>query len=146
MVAGMLQEHLQKIANITLERTPSQAMELLEAEPVNTEKKKDQDHTREEPTTNQIEDDQRKRYREMPEVDVRMVREERIHTWNNEADPSPHKNKEWCEPPCDPGVRDCTKSALDAKEVAPEEGLLWCDTQSIRKGPEEGVSWPRSKL
>ena len=52
MVAGMLQEHLQKIANITLERTPSQAMELLEAEPGNTEKKTGQDHIREEPTTN----------------------------------------------------------------------------------------------
>ena len=67
-------------------------------------------------------------------------------TWNNQADPSPHKNKEKHEPPCDPGVRDCTKSTLDAKEVAPEEGLLWCDTQSIRKGPEEGVSQPGLKL
>ena len=35
MVAGMLQEHLQKIANVTLEQTPSQATELLEAEPQN---------------------------------------------------------------------------------------------------------------
>ena len=58
----MLQEHLEKIANITLERTPSQATELLEAEPVNSEKKTDQDNTREEQTTNQIEDNQRKRY------------------------------------------------------------------------------------
>ena len=78
MVAGMLQEHLQKIANITLERTPSQATELLETEPVNTEKKMDQDHTKEEPTVNQIDDDQRKCYQEMPEVDIRMVHEERI--------------------------------------------------------------------
>ena len=54
----MLQEHLQKIANITLERTPSQATELLETEPLNTEKKKDQDHTKEEPTANPIEDEQ----------------------------------------------------------------------------------------
>ena len=66
----MLQENLQKIANITLERTPSQATELLETEPVNSEKKTDQNNTREEPTVNQIEDDQRKRYQEMPEVDV----------------------------------------------------------------------------
>ena len=51
----MLQEHLQKIANITLERTPSQAMELMEAESGNAEKRIDQDHTREEPTLNQIE-------------------------------------------------------------------------------------------
>ena len=57
MVAGMLQEHLQKTANITLERTPSQATELLEAESGNVEKKMDQDHVWEEPTTNQIEHD-----------------------------------------------------------------------------------------
>ena len=58
MVAGMLQEHLQKIANITLKRTPGQATELLGTKLVNSEKKTDQDDTREEPTTNQIEDDQ----------------------------------------------------------------------------------------
>ena len=74
----MLQEHLKKIANITLERTPSQAMELLETKLVDSEKKTDQDNTREEPIANQIEDNQRKRYHKMPEVDIRMVHEERI--------------------------------------------------------------------
>ena len=56
MVAGMLQEHLQKIANATLEQTPSQAMELLEAEPQNSEKESTQDHMKEEPTMSQIEE------------------------------------------------------------------------------------------
>ena len=56
MVAGMLQEHLQKIANVTLERTPSQATELLEAEPQNSEKEKTQDLMKEEPTMSQIEE------------------------------------------------------------------------------------------
>ena len=33
MVAGLLQEHLQKIVNVSLRRIPSQATELLDAEP-----------------------------------------------------------------------------------------------------------------
>ena len=70
MVSGMLQEHLQKIANITLERTPSQATELLGTKLVNPERNADQEDTGEEPAANQIEDDQRKRYLEMPEVHV----------------------------------------------------------------------------
>ena len=78
MVAGMLQEHLQKIANITLERTPSQATELLEAEPQNSEKEKTQDHMKEELTVSQIEEIRGKRYQTMPEVEVRMVRDEEI--------------------------------------------------------------------
>ena len=41
MVSEMLEGHLQKIANITLERTPSQAMELLETELITTKKTPD---------------------------------------------------------------------------------------------------------
>ena len=37
----MVQEHLKKIANITLERTPSQATELLGTKLVNPERKAD---------------------------------------------------------------------------------------------------------
>ena len=74
----MLQEHLQKIANITLKSTPGQATELLGTKLVNSEKKTDQEDMREEPTANQIEDDQGKRYQEMPKVDVQMVHKEKI--------------------------------------------------------------------
>ena len=70
MVAGMLQEHLQKIANVTLQQTPSQAMELLEAESQSSETKETQEPAREEPTINQTEEIRGKRYQAMPEVDV----------------------------------------------------------------------------
>ena len=73
IVGGMLQEHLQKIANITLQQTPSKAMELLEAEPQNSEKEKTQDHMKEEPTMSQIEEIRGKRCQAMPEVDVQTV-------------------------------------------------------------------------
>ena len=73
MVAGMLQEHLQKMANVTLERTPSQATELLEVEPQNSEKEKTPALTEEEPTMSQIEEIRGKRYQAMPEMDVRIV-------------------------------------------------------------------------
>ena len=39
MVAGMLQEHLQKIVNVSLKRTPSQATKLLHTEPQNLQTK-----------------------------------------------------------------------------------------------------------
>ena len=73
MVAGMLQEHLQKIANVTLEQTPSQATELLEAEPQNSEKENTQDLMNEEPNISQIEEIRGKRYQAMPEVDVQII-------------------------------------------------------------------------
>ena len=56
MVAGMLQKHLQKIANVTLQRTPSHATELLEAEPQSSEMEKVQEHAKEEPTISQTEE------------------------------------------------------------------------------------------
>ena len=78
MVSDMLEGHLQKIFNITLERTPTQAMELLGTELVNIEETLDIDKAKKEPAANQMEADQGKRYQEMPEVDVRMVHEEII--------------------------------------------------------------------
>ena len=39
MVAGMLQEHLQKIVKVSLKWTPSQATELLDTEPQNLQTK-----------------------------------------------------------------------------------------------------------
>ena len=73
MVAGMLQEHLQKIANVTLERTPSQATELLEVEPQNSEKEKMPALMKEAPTMSQIEEIRGRCYQAMPEMDVRVV-------------------------------------------------------------------------
>ena len=52
MVSGMLQEHIQKIANKLLERTPSQATELLGTKLVNPERKADQEDMEEEPAAN----------------------------------------------------------------------------------------------
>ena len=78
MVSDMLEGHLQNISNITLERTPCQATELLGTELVSIERTADQEDTEEEPAANQIEDDQGKRYLEMPEVNVRMVYEDKI--------------------------------------------------------------------
>ena len=56
MVAGMLHEHLQKISNVSLKRTPSQATELLDTggQIVPTEKQKGA--TTEEPTINHTEE------------------------------------------------------------------------------------------
>ena len=68
MVSDMLEGHLQKISNITLERTPSQATELLGTELVSTEKVADQEDTEKEPATNQMEDDHGKRYQEIPGI------------------------------------------------------------------------------
>ena len=62
MVSEMLEEHLQKVSKITLNRVPSQAMELLGTEMVNP--------TEPESTNNQIVDGQQEQYQEMPEVDV----------------------------------------------------------------------------
>ena len=73
MVSDMLEGHLQKISNITLKITPSQATELLGTELVSTEGKADQEDMEKEPAANQMEDDQGKQYQEMPEVDIGMV-------------------------------------------------------------------------
>ena len=73
MVAGMLQEHLQKIVNVTLRRKPSQATEVLEAESQSSETKKKQEPVTEEPTINQTEEIRGKPYQVMPEVDIRTV-------------------------------------------------------------------------
>ena len=70
MVVGMLQEHLQKIANVLLRQTPSQATELLEAKPQSPEIKEPQGSAEEEPTINHTEEIKGKRYQAMPEVDI----------------------------------------------------------------------------
>ena len=78
MMSKMLESHLQKIANIMLERTPSQAMELLGTKLITTGKTPDKGDPEEEPAVNQMETDQGIQYQERPEVDVRTVRDERI--------------------------------------------------------------------
>ena len=60
MVSDMLEGHLQKLANITLEQTPSQAAELLGTELVKTDEALDKGKAEKEPTTNQMEIDQGK--------------------------------------------------------------------------------------
>ena len=69
MVAVMLQEHSQKIVNVSLKLTPSQAKELLDTEPQNLQTKEQQESTEEEPTINHTEKIKGKRYQAMPEVD-----------------------------------------------------------------------------
>ena len=78
MVAGMLHEHLQKISNVSLRQTPSQATELLDTGEQNLQIKEQQGAEKEEPTINHTEEIKGKRYQAMPEVDVRTVREEKI--------------------------------------------------------------------
>ena len=73
MVSKMLEGHLQKIANITLKQMPSQAMELLGTELVNTGETVGEGKAGQEPTSNQMESDQGKQCQEKPEVDVQMV-------------------------------------------------------------------------
>ena len=70
MVSEMLEGRLQKIAKITLERTPSQATELLGTELITTSKTPDKGDAEEEPAANQMETKQGKQYQEMLEVDV----------------------------------------------------------------------------
>ena len=74
----MLHEHLQKIANVSLRRTPSQATELLDTEPQNLQAKEQQESAEEGLTINHTEEIKGKRYQAMPEVDVRTVREKKI--------------------------------------------------------------------
>ena len=52
MVSRMLKEHLKKVANITLERVPSQAKELLGMAVVNMKETANKDNTEMEPTNN----------------------------------------------------------------------------------------------
>ena len=73
LVTGMLQEHLQKIGNVTLRQTPSQAMELLDTEPKNLQTKEQQEETEKGSTMNHTEEVKGKRYQLMPEVDVRTI-------------------------------------------------------------------------
>ena len=46
MVTEMLQEHLQKIVNVSLRQTPSQATELLDKEPQKLSNKEQQEDTK----------------------------------------------------------------------------------------------------
>ena len=78
MVARMLQEHLQKIVNVSLKWTPSQATELLDTEPQSLQTKEQQESTEEEPTIKHMEEIKGKHYQAMPKVDVRTVQEEKI--------------------------------------------------------------------
>ena len=73
MVSGMLQEHLQKIANVSLKRTPSQATELLDTEPQDLQTKEHQGSAEEEPTVNHTEEIEGRCYQAMPEVDMHTV-------------------------------------------------------------------------
>ena len=77
-VSQILEGHFKKIPNITLEQVASQATELLGTELVNTEKPSRKDASEREPTTNQMEINQEEQYQEIPEVDVRIVRDEKI--------------------------------------------------------------------
>ena len=70
MVTGMLQEHLQKIANVSLKRIPSQATELLDTEPQNLQAKEQQESAKEELTINHMAEIKGKYYQAMPQVDV----------------------------------------------------------------------------
>ena len=79
MVTGMLQEHLQKIVNVSLKRTPSQATELLDTEPQNLQTKEQQEAAEEGPTVNHTEEVKGKRYQAMPKVDVLTIREKKIN-------------------------------------------------------------------
>ena len=60
MVSEMLESHLQKIANITLERTSSQATELLGTKLKKTDETPDKGDAKEEPAVNQMETEQGK--------------------------------------------------------------------------------------
>ena len=70
--------HQQKLANITLERTLSQATELLGTELIKTGKALDKGKAEKEPAASQMETDQGKGYQEMPEVDIQTVQDKRI--------------------------------------------------------------------
>ena len=56
MVTRMLQEHLQKIANLMLRQTPSQATEILEAKPQSSGTEEPMAPKKEEPTINHTEE------------------------------------------------------------------------------------------
>ena len=73
MVTGMLQEHLQKIGNVALRQTPSQATELLDTEPQNLQTKEQQEATGEGSTMNHTEEEKGKRYQAIPKVDVQTI-------------------------------------------------------------------------
>ena len=75
----MLQEHLQKIGNVTLRQKPSQATELLDAEPQKLPNKEQQEETKTGSTMNHAVEVEEKRYQPMPKVDVRTIREEKIN-------------------------------------------------------------------
>ena len=78
MVSRVLEEHLKKVANITLERVPSQAKELLGMAVVNTKETANKDNTEMEPTNNQMENKQEKQYQEMLTIPVRLVRDVKV--------------------------------------------------------------------
>ena len=75
----MLQEHLQKIGNIPLRQTPSQATELLDTEPQKLQTKEQQEETKKGSTMNHAEEVKGKCYQPMPEVYVRTIQEEKIN-------------------------------------------------------------------
>ena len=60
IVSRMLEEHLKKVANITLERRPSQATELLGTEVVTGKEAAGMDSLDGEPSHNQMENEQGK--------------------------------------------------------------------------------------
>ena len=78
MVSRMLEEHLKKVANITLERRPSQATELLGTEVVTWKEAAGKDSLDREPSHNQMENEPGKQYQEMPITPVMLVRDIKV--------------------------------------------------------------------
>ena len=78
MVSRMLEEHLKKVANITLERRPSQATELFGMEVVTGREAAGEDSLDREPSHNQMENEPGKRYQDMPITPVMLVRDIKV--------------------------------------------------------------------
>ena len=78
MVSKMLKEHLIKVANITMERRPSQATELLGTEVVTEKEAAGATSSGKEPSLNQVEPKSGKKYHEMPMTPVMLVRDTKV--------------------------------------------------------------------
>ena len=76
-IKTMLEEYLQKLDNLALERLSSQATKLLNSEPRQAELGKP-DKRQIEQSANQVEEINGKRYHDMPEMDARTLRAEKI--------------------------------------------------------------------
>ena len=72
MVSRILEEHLKKVANITLEQKPSQATKLLGTEVVTAKETVNKDNVEREPTNIQMVNEQKKQYEEMLTIPIRF--------------------------------------------------------------------------